>query len=604
MKNKTLMKTLSAFLAVIIFIFTAPVTGFGLDGQFSINASALTYSGKCGDNIDWLLDAEEGILDITGTGDMTDYTYSSSPWYSYRSFIKNVKIQKGITSIGNYAFRACDNLTSITIPDSVSSIGSFSFSDCEGLITIEIPEGVESIGVSAFYGCINLTSITIPDSVASIGVRAFYGCENITSFTVDADNENYSSDDCGALYNKDKTNLIQYPAGNLREVFAIPAGVKNIEDYSFYWSDSLTTVTFPESVTNIGGSAFHGCTNLTSLEIPEGVTGIGNDAFFYCGSLVTVAISASVANIGDCAFYGCSSLESFSVDADNENYSSDDYGVLYNKEKTKIIQYPAGNSRETFTMPESVEIIGEDAFYQCESLTTINISEKATNIGNSAFYGCSSLEKITIPENVTSVGSNAFNSCSSLSSITISARDTSIGNYVFMGCNAIEEVYYAGTEDEWEQILNKNGNGVLINVKVYYDYNSADKICIILTDSYGNVVSEEFIDSDLNEYIFENVPDGEYKVTVSKTNYVTRTYELISADGKINCIFSLNLIGDIDGNGKVNVTDYTSVLKHVKKTSALEGYAFRCADVNGDGKINVTDYSAILRHVKKTGTLW
>ena len=116
-------------------------------------------SGTCGDNLTWELTADS-VLTISGTGTMNNSSSSSrAPWYDYRSSIKSVVIEEGITSIGNYAFNACSGLASVTIPNSVTSIGNYAFNDCSGLTSVTIPNTVTSIGRSAFYGCTNLKTV-------------------------------------------------------------------------------------------------------------------------------------------------------------------------------------------------------------------------------------------------------------------------------------------------------------------------------------------------------------------------------------------------------------------------------------------------------------
>lgn len=139
MKNKSFMKILSALLAVVMVLCAAPLNGFvGLElpEVFSIEASAVTHSGSCGENVNWSLDTDTGALNITGTGAMKNYNSSSAPWYRYRSYVKSVNIQNGVTSIGSYAFYSCDSLTSVTIGDSVESIGYDAFEYCTSLTDV------------------------------------------------------------------------------------------------------------------------------------------------------------------------------------------------------------------------------------------------------------------------------------------------------------------------------------------------------------------------------------------------------------------------------------------------------------------------------------
>ena len=127
-----------------------------------------TYSGTCGDDVTWMLDTDTGELTISGTGAMADYSRApNNPWYSYRSSIKTVTIQSGVTSIGDRTIYGCANLTSVTIPDSVTSIGIRAFFNCTNLTSVTIPDSVTSIGDWAFAQCTSLANVTIPDSATS-----------------------------------------------------------------------------------------------------------------------------------------------------------------------------------------------------------------------------------------------------------------------------------------------------------------------------------------------------------------------------------------------------------------------------------------------------
>ena len=142
-------------------------------------------SGTCGANLKWKL-TDEGVLTITGTGKMKDWDYNNhSPWHTDKS-VKQVIIDDGVTTIGEWAFRGCSSLTSVTIPNSVTTIGEEAFRDCSSLTSITIPNSVTTIGESAFRGCSSLTSIRIPNSVTTIGVSAFYYCNEIKQITSEA----------------------------------------------------------------------------------------------------------------------------------------------------------------------------------------------------------------------------------------------------------------------------------------------------------------------------------------------------------------------------------------------------------------------------------
>ena len=139
-------------------------------------------SGICGDNLEWKL-TDEGVLTITGTGEMQDWNDYSSPWYENES-VKQVIIGDGVTTIGDWAFSYCRALTSITIPNSVTTIGDNAFESCSSLTSITIPNSVTTIGDWAFSYCRALTSVIISNSVTTIGERTFANCYSLTSVTI------------------------------------------------------------------------------------------------------------------------------------------------------------------------------------------------------------------------------------------------------------------------------------------------------------------------------------------------------------------------------------------------------------------------------------
>ncbi len=327
-------------------------------------------------------------------------------------------IKSGTKTISSCAFLGCSSLSSVIIPDSVVSIGDNAFDNCRSLCKISIPDSVVNIGESAFGWCSSLTSITLSKNIESIGQNAFEGCRGLLSITIDENNPNYCSND-GVLFDKNKTNLIQYPASKTETEYTIPHTVTNICDYAFYGCSTLTSIMIPDGVTKIGHSAFRNCSLLTSITIPDGVVSIGRLAFDDCKSLTSVTIPSSVTSIERSAFGNCTSLTSITVDSNNKTYSSVD-GVLFNVDKTELIQYPNGKNASTYTIPDGVLSIGDSAFKDCESLISVIIGDSVTNIGEVAFYGCSSLTEITIPNSVANIYSHAFAYCYDLTSVKYS----------------------------------------------------------------------------------------------------------------------------------------------------------------------------------------
>ena len=195
---------------------------------------------------------------------------------------------------------------------------------------------------------------------------------------------------------------------------------------SFYLGDVVipSSVTYGGSiysVTGIRSEAFSGRTGLTSVTIPESVTGIGSQAFEGCSGLTSVTIPEAVTGIGSQAFSGCTGLQSIVVAENNSSYASLE-GVLFNKDKTTLIQCP-GKKAGAYMIPSSVINIGEYTFQGCGGLTSITIPKSVTNIGNAAFSGCTGLTSVTIPESVTSIDSEAFEGCTGLTSVIWNARN-------------------------------------------------------------------------------------------------------------------------------------------------------------------------------------
>ncbi len=303
--------------------------------------------------------------------------------------LTSLMIPNSVLSIGGAAFSGCHSLTNVVIPNRVTSIGAFTFSDCTSLTSVTIPSGVTSIGDGAFSECTSLTSVTIPKSVTSIGDQAFGGCTSLTTITVDALNSFYRSVD-GILFSRSQTMLITCPGGKTGS-YTIPNSVTAIGEWAFSGCTNLTSVTIPNSVISIGGRAFAN-SRLTYVMIPDSVTAIGEWAFSGCTSLTGVTLGDSVTTIGNSVFYACTNLTRITVNTNNPDYSSVD-GVLFNRSQTKLVQCPGGKAG-SYTIPNSITVIGEWAFSGCTSLTSVTIPNSVIAIGEWAFSSCTSLKGV------------------------------------------------------------------------------------------------------------------------------------------------------------------------------------------------------------------
>ena len=261
---------------------------------------------------------------------------------------------------------------------------------------LTIPETIEGypvtgIGSDAFKKCTSLTSAEMP-SVQTIGDYAFYYCQSLTS--------------------------VKMPK------------VETIGDYAFYYCDSLTSAEMP-NVKTVGRSAFDYCKSLTSVEMPN-VQTIGGRAFSH--TALTSVEMPKVETIGYGAFSGCSNLKSFIISSDNVNYSADG-GILYNKDKTVLCVYPSATG--AIKIADSVQTIGDYAFYYCTSLTSVEMSNVQT-IGDWAFCSCTSLTSVEMP-NVQTIGEYVFNDCDSLTSVEMPNVQT-IGLSAFYDCDSLTSV--------------------------------------------------------------------------------------------------------------------------------------------------------------------
>lgn len=299
--------------------------------------------------------------------------------------LTGIVVPDSVTSIGGYAFRNCKSLESVVLPENLAVIDKQTFLGCSALKSINFPEGLTLIGEYSFSGCISLKSINIPGSVKSIGVRAFDSCQNLSSIVL---NE----------------------------------GLQEIGAEAFYNAYALTEIVIPDSVTKIGASAFSLNRALTKAVIGKGLTDLGDKAFRYCGS-----------------------IENFIVDEENEYFSSDKYGVLFNKNKTRLMIYPSNSSRQSYKIPDTVTELDTYAFYNTGNLVNVILPDGIKIVSSKLFYG-SRIEEIIIPEGVETIGQESFSSCYYLKNIQIPESVTSIEKDAFAYCNKIADLKIPNSE--------------------------------------------------------------------------------------------------------------------------------------------------------------
>ena len=384
--------------------------------------------------------------------------------------IKSVEIGESVTSIGKVAFEDCSGLTSVTIPNSVTSIGPNAFSQCSGLTSVTIPNSVTSIGLSAFSFCSGLTSVTIPNSVTSIGSSAFDGCSGLTSVIWNAKNcEDFSSSTFSPF--KDiRSSITSFTFGN--EVEHIPA-------YLCYGMSNLTEMTIPNSVTSIGSSAFDGCSGLTEVTIGNSVTSIGKYAFFDCSGLTKVNYLGTVDKWVEIDFE-----ESVS----NPTYYAKD--LYINNELLADVKITTADSIKNY------------AFYNCQSIKSVEIGESVTSIGSSAFYGCDKLREVTAyPTTVPNAYKSSFAHYNAYLYIPCDVYedydlDDVFGSFKYIKCIAAEEVD-APEKVEIEVDEDNNANVIWPSTDGAKKYEleiskDGEVFCTLLFNENGQLTSIDF----------------------------------------------------------------------------------------------------------------
>lgn len=263
----------------------------------------ITYpitSGNVSDGIWWEITAPDEYstdytLTVYGSGSMPDWESSyNTPWSGYKTQVKHIRIGDGIRSVGAYSFHGFTGTEDVEIAGSVVSIGNCAF--CNTSITsLVLNEGTQELGVSAFRENFSLRTVSLPSTLNSLTFDAFYRCTALTGVSVSSSNPYFTSYG-NALFNKDKSELLLYPAGRTGS-YTVPNGVTEFANYAFAYS-KLSFITLPTSLRQIRSYTFYSCENLTSLEIPASVTSIDDYAIAYCGRLESISLSYGIQTIG------------------------------------------------------------------------------------------------------------------------------------------------------------------------------------------------------------------------------------------------------------------------------------------------------------------
>ncbi len=479
---KKITKILSVMLAVVLTLTAAPLSGFvGLELpewlDFSIMSKAATYSGICGDNLVWKYNIDTKTLTISGTGAMYDYDTNRPSWEEHYFKMQNIVINKGVTTIGAYAFRAYPSLKSVEIPygistigesafastaivdliipDSVTAIGDYAFSESALTGVVVFGEGIKIIGKEAFDNTC-LTKVKIPDSVTTIGDGAFFGCNRLT------------------------------------EVI-IGDGCTNIGANAFAECDDISILTLGDNISTIGVNAFLRCENISEVRIDElydwckiSFTNAFSNPLCYADflivngtSITSLNIPYNITQITDYAFYGYKNLRDVTI---NNPIIIGNYAF---SNCPALLEATIGGEGTT---------IGNYAFSNCPALLEATIGGEGTTIGYYAFECCDNLLNINICNGVTRVNEGAFYWCKNLLTASINKSVKAIEECAFARCWNISDVFYSGSEDEWNKICFGISNDYLLNAIIHFNSTDTelepDNSCDKLGHSYNAVVTE------------------------------------------------------------------------------------------------------------------
>lgn len=306
--------------------------------------------------------------------------------------LETVVLGNSLTYIANRTFYGCSSLKNLELNDKITRIGQSGFYNC-GMETLELPASLAYISDHAFAECKNLKSVVFNSESATIGSSVFYYCTSLESAVF-------------PKYVSEISSSVFYHCSKL-DGFIIPEDVTKIGALAFEYCSSLSSIEIPDMVTDIEGYAFSECTSLTAIDLPDSVETIGKRAFKNCSALETASLSENLKSIGDEAFDYCSSLkelrlpaslestyttfdhtnslERFIVDEGNLYYSSED-GVLFNKDKTILYNYPSGATRTSYFVPTSVVVIGPNSFFETAELDEVTILDNVTTIDKDANF--------------------------------------------------------------------------------------------------------------------------------------------------------------------------------------------------------------------------
>ncbi len=571
---------------------------------------------------------ENGVTVIGYVGNKTDLT------------IPSTLCGLPVTEIGYSAFRDCNTLTKITLPEGLLKIDMSAFWGST-VSDITLPGSLRSIGSNAFRNCPNITSLFIPAGVESIDASFIKQCKNLVILEVDENNPVYYGEGNCIIRREDRELVVgcassTIPDGvkkigdgafnycvGLTEI-AIPASVESIGDYAFYYCENLTSAVLEKGLKTIGEGAFGICWNLEYIDLPEGLESIGRDCFAECG-IREIVIPDSITRIEDSTFASCRQLTDITIPSSVKYFGVDILGA--DEKEYMSLENVHIESIADWCAIESYSIVMYYATNICingEPLEELVIPEGVEKINSFAFYGCTAVTEIHLPASLREIEDCAF-------------------GYSRNGINVT--VYYNGTEDDWQRVnVDADGNTYLLNAEIIF------KPPVVVSDENTGITitgAEGVIDESVTVNV-KNVSIGNYLVGLGATHNIdtSKMYDItltmddvnVQPDGRVKVMIPLEegksynnvvvlyidknykveqmesyiedgyvvfytdhfslysvvekrdvLAGDLNGDSVVNARDSYIMKRAVAGVTELSGDAAVAADVNGDGQINGID---------------
>ncbi len=509
--------------------------------------------GSCGTNAYWSFNEANGVLTVSGSGEMEYFPEKAYPhWYFLRDEIKTVEITENVTSVSENAFAYCKNLQ------------------------------------KAFLG----------EKVSSVGNKAFRSCISLEEFVVDEGNETYKSID-GLLYSKDETKLI-YAPGSISGCFVVPNSVNRIAAFSFAECINLEAIIIPSSVSGIEYGAFSGCTSLKNVNIPKGNIVISPSTFNDCISLSEFRFPEGTTLIQSHIFKNCPSLKNVYIPNSVKEFSSqvlvdcenatvrvnEDHPTLYSidghlcKKGTNSLIFPSGETKEFVSIPEGVEEIANYAFFGRNNIKKISFPKTLKTISNYAFSNCKDLSEIYFEEGTEEIKSNAFSECSSLQTIIFPQTLKNIEELAFWNCSSLKNVYIPNNMEDFYtnaflgcdslNIQIDDENAILYYIEGYLCKKTTNSILIPPKELKETVIIPEGIEEISNNAFLER---KEFKKVVFPKSLKTIHISAFKNCTNLNEVYFEEGIKEIKGSAFKNC----SVLKTINFPKSLKyigSYAF------------------------------